>query len=177
MQRLPWFVSGLALLALVLSLGGVAVGQGVSVSVVDRKQAACSSSSTGTALSGICTEATGLNSAQYTGWFEIDGFKSADFGATFTDANDSVTALNVLCFTSNSNSGANGTGYEVCSVKLESGTATYTCPMTISLTTGTAEVWSFTVENLTRKYMNCSFTATGTPAAADTLLLDVELRR
>ena len=125
---------------------------------------------------GVCISAAGLDSTQYTGWIWVRTFAKATLGVTFTDANDSVTALNVTCWTDYVGTTANGSGYEVCSAATSSGTSTMSCPHTWSLTTGTAEQYSLTVDNLNADYLNCAFAATGTPAAADVVTVKV-LRR
>ena len=126
--------------------------------------------------SGTCISAQGLDSTQYTGWIWVETFAKATLGITFVDANDSVTALNVQCWTDTTAATANGSGYEVCSASTSSGTTTYTCPNTRTITTGTAEQFTMTVDNLNARYLNCAFSATGTPAAADTVTVTVMTR-
>lgn len=118
---------------------------------------------------GLCLSAGGLDSTQYTGWIHVAGYRAATIGVEFVDANDSVTALNITCWTAYDATTANGSGYEVCSGATATGTTTLTCPHTWTLTTGTAEQFNFTVDNLNAIYLNCSFAGTGTPAAADTV--------
>jgi len=125
---------------------------------------------------GVCISAQGLNATQYTGWIWVETFAKATLGITFVDANDSVTALNVQCWTDNVATTANGSGYEVCSASTSSGTTTYSCPNVRTLTTGTAEQFSMTIDNLNARYLNCAFSATGTPAAADTVTVSVMRR-
>ena len=122
---------------------------------------------------GVCISAQGLDSTQYTGWVHIGEQRAATLGITFVDANDSVTALTMQCWTDWVKSGANGTGFEVCSGNTAAGTTTMTCPHTWSLTTGTAEQFTITVDNLNGIFLNCAFAATGTPAAADTVTVQV----
>lgn len=122
---------------------------------------------------GLCIDAGGLDSTQYTGWIHVGGYRAATLGVTFVDANDSVTALIAQCWTDISAATANGSGYEVCSGSTSAGTTTLSCPHTWQLTTGVAEQFSFTVDNLNAIYLNCAFAATGTPAAADTVTVRV----
>lgn len=110
-----------------------------------------------------------MTSNRYTGWVLVNEYKSIVLGVTATDANDSCTALSWTCQESNSNSTANGAGYDVCSVDTASGTSTYSCPWTGSLTTGTAAKFSFMLTNLKMAYVNCYFSWSGTPAAADVI--------
>jgi len=118
----------------------------------------------------------GVNATRNTGWVLVNQFNAISFGVTFTDANDSVTALTWQCEESNSSSTAAGSGYDVCSAATSNGTTTYTCPWTGSLTTGTAEKFAFRLENLKMDYVRCAFSATGTPAAADVVTVTVESR-
>ena len=124
----------------------------------------------------VCSAATGLDAAQYTGWVPVGQYADVTFELTFTDANDSVTALTTVCWTSDSNTGANGTGFEICSVGVAGGAGTRTCPYTETLTTGVAEQFTQTWTGLPHAYLNCLYTATGVPAAADTLLVGVRRR-
>lgn len=126
--------------------------------------------------SGVCIAAQGLDSTRYTGWIWVETFAKATLGITFVDANDSVTALNVQCWTDNVATTANGSGYEVCSASTSAGTTTYTCPNVRTLTTGVAEQMTMTVDNLNARYLNCAFSATGAPAAADTVTVTVMRR-
>ena len=125
---------------------------------------------------GVCIVAAPLTATQYTGWIWVHGFAKATLGVTFVDANDSVTTLDMQCWTDYVATTANGSGYEVCSGATGSGTTTMTCPHSWSLTTGTAEQYTVTVDNLNADYLNCAFSATGTAAAADTVAVKV-LRR
>ena len=117
-----------------------------------------------TAINGLA-----ISSTRYTGWVLVDMFRMAVFDVTFVDANDSVTALSWVCYESDSASTANGSGFEVCATDTSSGTTTYTCPWTGTITTGTAESFTFGVTNLKHDYINCAFSASGTPGSADLL--------
>lgn len=157
-----------ALLALALAavpVVALAVPVQITNNVPDANSPGCTA--------GVCISAQGLNATQYTGWIFIEGYRAATLGVTFVDANDSVTAVTATCWTDLVSDTANGSGYEVCSGSTSSGTTTLTCPHTWSLTTGTAEQWTFTVDNLNSRWLNCAFAATGTPAVADTVTVKV----
>lgn len=136
--------------------------------LADRNSPGCSA--------GVCINAQGLDTTQYTGWIWVETFAKATLGITFVDANDSVTALNVQCWTDNVATTANGSGFAICSTATSAGTTTYTCPNVRTLTTGTAEQFTMTVDNLNARYLNCAFSATGAPAAADTVTVSVMRR-
>jgi hypothetical protein len=144
---------------------------------VDRADGICYAAASGDEVtSGICYEATTHSSAKYSGWIAVDQQQKVSLELTFTDANDSVTALTTTCQTSDSRTTADGSGFELCSVAVSAGTGTRTCPYTETLTTGTAEKFTQTWTNLPHAFINCQYTATGTPAAADTLLLSPKTR-
>lgn len=125
---------------------------------------------------GVCIDGEGLDATRYTGWIWVEGAAKATLGITFIDANDSVTAINVQCWTDIVATTANGSGYEVCSTNTASGTTTYTCPNVRTITTGTSEQFAMTIDNLNARYLNCSFAGTGTPAAADEITVKVMRR-
>lgn len=130
----------------------------------------------GTCPGAVCSAATGLDSAQYTGWIHVGDRATVTLELTFVDGNDSVTALTTTCQTSDLKATANGAGYDVCSVGVAGGAGTRVCPYVDSITTGTAEKFSQEWTDLPHAYVNCHYTATGTPAAADTLLVGVKRR-
>ncbi len=144
---------------------------------VDRFDGACYVGGTGAAVtSGICFEATTLSTAKYSGWIQVSDKQKASLGLTFTDGNDSVTAITTTCQTSDSAKTADGAGFEICSVAVSAGAGTRTCPYVETFATGTAEKFTQTWTNLPHEYIQCQYTATGTPAAADVLLLSPKTR-
>ena len=113
----------IALLA-ALTLGVPAAQAGNAVRMTNELADANSPGCT----AGVCISAQGLDATRYTGWIWVETFAQATLGITFVDANDSVTALNVQCWTDNVATTANGSGYELCSTATGAGTTTYTCP-------------------------------------------------
>jgi len=111
--------------------------------------------------------AQGLDSAKNTGWIQMGDFNTLVLYTTFTDANDSVTAMTVECEGSPTAATALGSGWELCSGATSSGTTTLTCPHLWSHTTGVAEKHIITVDNIAAEYVNCTFDATGTPGSVD----------
>lgn len=151
--------------AVALPLSAYAVSVQITNNVPDANSPGCTA--------GTCISAEGCDSTIYTGWIHIEGYSAATLGVTFTDANDSVTAINTTCWTDLVSSTANGSGYEVCSGSTSSGTTTMTCPHTWTITSGTAEQYTIMVDNLNSRWLNCSFACTGTPAAADVITVKV----
>lgn len=157
----------LAALGLVLA---TALGVAWASDTIDIKRNTSLGGTGGTKLS-----ASACNAVAYTGWINQDGVAALTFDITSVDANDSVTAATMNCWTSNSASTANGSGFEVPVAVSTSaaGVTTYAKPHTWSQDTDAADSWSWTVATNADNYINCAFLCTGTPAAADTLTVSV----
>jgi len=123
-------------------------------------------------LVGESIAATATNSAFWTGWIEVDDFRSLHVELTAVDANDSVDNFNIRCEESNSSSTAADAGADLCCRSISGGTETYSCPCTKKHDPTNGAKYSVTFESLHQKYVNCNIDAEGTPAAADTMALE-----
>lgn len=117
---------------------------------------------------GTVIDGEGLDSAQWTGWIPAHKYRSIAFDFTFTDANDSVTAVTMVCETEADGTTANDSGKEL-HILYDSATqgTSDSLQHTWSNATTNGEEWTWTVSNLPAPYLNCKIDATGTPAAAD----------
>jgi hypothetical protein len=117
--------------------------------------------------SRVCIDGLGLNAAKNTGWINMLGYSAISFQIQFVDSNDSVTKVRMECEVSHVSSTTSGSGTEICSGLTAAGATEYTCPHYWDHTTGTAENWQINIGSVNADWINCIFTATGTPAAAD----------
>lgn len=123
---------------------------------------------------GNVIAALGLDSNRWTGWIRVQKSEQLVLANTLVDANDSVTAVNMRCETSNDESTANDAGNDVCCRSISGGTATYTCPCSYTVDYTNGGSWSWTVEHLAQRWVNCLYSASGSAAAADTIDVTVE---
>lgn len=167
MRRLGWLLCGI-----VLAVAVPLLAETITIKHVepDGSDPSCPS--------GVCINSVTCSSAVNTGWVNIEGVDSVTFGWKLTDANDSVSAVNVTCETAKLYSTALGSGYDICGrVAMDAdATSTMACPHTWSFANAEADTPRFTVDNLNDKWMNCTFTCAGTPAAADLIYAEILMR-
>jgi len=119
----------------------------------------------GVAYGGTVISAQSLLAAKYTGWIYVDEVSDLVLQVALTQ--DTASAVTMVCWSANDNSGANGTGYQVHQL---TPTGTSTAPVSTSAQhtwsnpVSAAEEWSWTVFNLPAAWINCLFTGTGAGA-------------
>ena len=129
----------------------------------------------GTKIDGLA-----LTSGRYTGWIDTGVVRAVIFDIDFTDANSSCTAVKMVCETSQVATTTNGAGRDYHGPTTCSGGSCFSEPKTWCDGTNAAcgvgagsapgsSAWTWVVDNVPGPWLNCYFTATGTPAAADVL--------
>jgi len=126
--------------------------------------------------------AAAMTSARWTGWIDVANRRSVAFQVNFTDANSSCTAVTMVCETSQVSTTTADSGADLHVLVCGDGGVCVSTPMTLCYGTDAAcgitgggnaapgsKVWTWTVSNIPDQYINCKFTASGTPAAADVL--------
>lgn len=168
MARVLWLLLGVAL----------AVAVPVAAEIVTMSNSRPNAGAT-VCPDGVCINALATTSTRYTGWIPVSGKAKVTFGGNLVDANDSVTSVTVDCEWTNGDNTTVNTGYDICAAVAMDATATSTmrCPHTWSFlndaTHNDADRFSFTVDNLNARYLQCKFVGNGVPAAADTIYVEV----
>lgn len=145
-------VGGMALTSPAVLLGGAAHG-----SAIPARELLASGS------------ATALDNAFWTGWVNVSHHCAASLEVTFTDANNSVSNVVMRCEESTSSSTTADAGADVCCRSVASGVETYTCPCSKKADYTNSGTFGWAVTPLHSLWLNCNFSAEGTPAAADTV--------
>lgn len=114
-------------------------------------------------------------------WINVSGWRGVAFDIDFTDANSSCTAVKMVCETDRVKTGAADSGKDIHIIDCTGGVCDST-PLTWCYGTDAAcsapggpnaapgsKEWTWTVTNIPAPYLNCAFSATGTPAAADVI--------
>lgn len=147
-----------ALLAfLVASLSVAAYGDTVEITKIETR------ATYGTKINGLA-----LTSARWTGWIDTGIVRAVAFDIAFTDANASVTTVDMVCETSRSATTTNDAGYDLHSQDCAAG-ACVSYIRSWSYTTAGSKSWTWVVDAIPAPWLNCKLSATGTPAAADVI--------
>lgn len=128
---------------------------------------------------GTRIDALALTSGRYTGWIYAGTVDDIVFDITVVNATGpGLGNINMACQTSRIDSTANGAGYDL---HMLTSTGTSSSPVVTSgivnwrytpLLAATYR-WSWSVYDVPAPYINCYFTATGTPGANDKITVFV----
>jgi len=117
---------------------------------------------------------------QYTFWIQVNTKRTVCYDIALTDANNSITSIDMLCWGSQTNTPAAGAGFRI---------PVYTSTAATGITTSTTSTirqvasgggapgtssWSWCVTNIPSAFIHCGFQAQGVvTAVVDTLAVDV----